>query len=105
LLSAAAAGQRLRKEVKVEKSEFLDLEMDEQLDMLNTLLAKGKDKNEAAAAVGCDIRELMANGLIFVKDKFMGKAFRGYGTAKSSANEDRRQGTVIVDKGADVKLT
>ena len=92
-------------EKKIEQEEFLNLEMQEQLDFLNGLLAEGKDKNEAAAAAGCDLRLLMANGLIFVKDKFMGKAFRGYGTAKSSANEDKHIGARVVDKGADVSLT
>ena len=89
----------------MEKNVLLGLEMDEQLTKLNELLAEGKDKNAAAGAVGSTIPELMANGLIFVKDKFMGKAFRGYGTAKSSANEAKHVGAVIVDKGADVSLT
>ncbi|MDR0499635.1 MAG: hypothetical protein LBG97_00090 [Coriobacteriales bacterium] len=89
----------------MDKNEFLDLEMDAQLEKLNSLLAEGKDKNEAAEAVGCDLKLLMQNGLIFVKDKFMGKAFRGYGTAKSSANEHKHEGAIIAEKGADVNLT
>jgi hypothetical protein len=89
----------------MDKNEFLDLEMDAQLEHLNGLLEAGKDKDETAAAVGMTIRELMANGLVFVRGKFMGKAFRGYGTARSSANEHKHDGATIVDKGANVNLT
>jgi hypothetical protein len=71
----------------MEKQEFLDLELNDQVAYLNSLCAEGKSVGDIEAAVGLDKRGLGAIGIYFVRDKFMGKPMRGYQTAKRSGNE------------------
>lgn len=84
----------------MDKDAFLALDLEAQVEYLNGLCAEGKGVDEITAAIGIDKRELGANGLYFVRDKFMGKPMRGYQTAKRSGNEASKfDGATIVEKG------
>jgi hypothetical protein len=71
----------------MEKSEFLELELQEQIAYLNGLGAEGKSITDIEEALGMTQRELGAIGLYYVRGTFMGKPMRGYQTAKRSGNE------------------
>jgi hypothetical protein len=71
----------------MEKQEFLDLELDDQVAYLNGLFAEGKSVADIGAELDLDKHKLGAIGIYFVRDKFMGKPMRGYRTAKRSGNE------------------
>lgn len=71
----------------MDKQEFENLELTEQVAYLNGLCEAGKALPEIEAEVGLTQREMGALGLYFVRNKFMGKPMRGYQTAKRSGNE------------------
>ncbi len=92
----------------MEKNEFLELELEEQIAYLNGLCDEGKEMADIEAALGLTQRELGANGLYMVRGKFMGKPMRGYQTAKRSGNEYQKTdggGWREEDSAAKVTLT
>ena len=71
----------------MDRTEFENMELNDQVEYLNGLCADGKSMADIEAEIGITQRELGALGLYFVRDKFMGKPMRGYQTAKRSGNE------------------
>jgi hypothetical protein len=71
----------------MEKQEFLDLELNDQVAYLNSLCAEGKGVDDIEAGLDMNKREFGAIGIYYVRDKFMGKPMRGYQTTKRSGNE------------------
>ena len=71
----------------MDRAEFENMELDDQVKYLNGLCADGKSMADIEAEIGMTQREMGALGLYYVRDKFMGKPMRGYQTAKRSGNE------------------
>lgn len=67
--------------------KFLSLDDNGQLQYLNEQAATGKGYGEICAGIGLTKEELGKIGFYFVKDKFMKKPMKGYGTTKRSGNE------------------
>ncbi len=83
----------------MDKEQFLELDLDAQVEYLNGLCADGKGIKDIEAQLGIDQREMGKYGLYFVKDKFMGKPMRGYQTAKRSGNEvEKFDGAKVLEK-------
>lgn len=82
------------------KDQFLDLELTEQVAYLNGQLDEGKEFDDILATLELDKRSIGAYGLYFVKGKVMGKPMRGYQTNKRSGNEHSNTGSAaLADQG------
>ena len=73
----------------MERAEFENMELNDQVEFLNGLVKAGKGIEEIEAEVGMTEREMGALGLYYLDEDmgFMGKPMRGYQTAKRSGNE------------------
>ncbi len=87
------------------REEFLDLELDDQIAYLNSQCEAGKGINDISAEISMDQREMGKFGIYFVKDRFMGKPMRGYQTAKRSGNEVTKfDGAEVLEESKGAKL-
>ncbi len=73
----------------MDRTEFENMELNDQVNYLNGFVKEGKTLEEIEAEVGMTEREMGAIGLYFIDedDGFMGKPMRGYQTSKRSGNE------------------
>jgi hypothetical protein len=71
----------------MKKETFLAMSDDNQLKYLNEEAAKGLSYGEICSGIGLTKEELGRNGYYFVKDKFLKKPMKGYGTTQRSGNE------------------
>jgi len=72
----------------MKKDEFVALSDDAKLQYLNEQAAAGKSYTDICAEIGITKEELgRVHGFYFVKDKFMKKPMKGYGTTQRSGNE------------------
>ncbi len=69
------------------RDEFLALDAPEAAEVLNTLVAEGKTKDEALAEEGITQADLMKAQIFWVKDKFIARAWGGYTSTKRTGNE------------------
>lgn len=67
--------------------DFLALGAADGAEKLNALLAEGKSKDEAMAAVEVSASQLQKAQIFFVKDKFMARGWGGYTSTKRTGNE------------------
>ena len=70
----------------MDKQQFLNMEEADQLNYLNTEAAT-KDFATICAELGMTKEELNKLGYYFVRNKFMAKPMKGYGTTIRSGNE------------------
>jgi hypothetical protein len=71
----------------MKKQEFLALEDTAKFAYLNEEAAQGKSYTDICAGVGLTKEELGRQGFYFVRNKFMKKPMKGYGTTQRSGNE------------------
>ena len=69
------------------RDEFLALDAPEAAEVLDTLVAEGKTKDEALAEEGITQADLMKAQIFWVKDKFIARAWGGYTSTKRTGNE------------------
>lgn len=71
----------------MKKQEFLALDEEGKTKYLNEEAAKGLSYGDICAGIGLTKEELGKYGYYFVKNKFMKKPMKGYGTTQRSGNE------------------
>lgn len=72
----------------MKKEEFLKLDDKQQIEFLNEQAATGKGYGDICAGIGMTKEELGSQyGFYFVRNKFMKKPMKGYGTTQRSGNE------------------
>ncbi|UWG98218.1 hypothetical protein LPY66_05290 [Dehalobacter sp. DCM] len=71
----------------MKKPEFLALDDDSKLNYLNEEAAKGLSYGDICVGIGMTKEELGKIGYYFVRNKFMKKPMKGYGTTERSGNE------------------
>jgi len=72
----------------MKKEEFIALSDEAKLQYLNEQAAAGKSYTDICAGIGLTKDELgRQHGFYFVKDKFLKKPMKGYGTTQRSGNE------------------
>jgi hypothetical protein len=72
----------------MKKEEFLSLDDNSKLKYLNEEAAKGQSYGDICAGIGFTKEELgRQHGFYFVRDKFLKKPMKGYGTTQRSGNE------------------
>ena len=69
------------------KEELLKLDNSEIADKLNELIDAGKSKDEALAEFELTQPELTKENIVWVKGKFLARAWSGYTSTKRSGNE------------------
>jgi len=85
----------------MDREELLALDNSEIAKMLNDLIAEGKAKDEALAALELTQADLTKQNIFWVKDKFLARAWSGYTSTKRSGNEYAQEGDGW--RGDDVK--
>lgn len=71
----------------MKKDEFINLDEDAKLAYLNEEAAQGKSYGDICSGIGHTKEELGKQGYYFVRNKFMKKPMKGYGTTQRSGNE------------------
>ncbi len=71
----------------MKKEEFMSLDDNAKLTYLNAEAAQGKSYGDICTGIGLTKEELGRQGFYFVRDKFMRKPMKGYGTTQRSGNE------------------
>ncbi|NLP44040.1 MAG: hypothetical protein GX351_05390 [Peptococcaceae bacterium] len=72
----------------MKREEFINLSDDAKLQYLNEQAAAGKSYTDICAGIGMSKDELgRQHGFYFVRNQFMKKPMKGYGTTQRSGNE------------------